>query len=342
MSKSDSKSARSLGARTSRPPSDPSGRDVRAPSNEPVPPLVLAEWWTPFEDHLAKERRYSAYTVRNYRQAFDDFHRWLNEPSVNLWRGGFDALGAREMRDFVIEAQQRFDRRTLHNHASGLRSFFKFWIQRGRLKRNPLLNVPLPKLEKRLPKFLTEEQMKLLLTGPQRLLENGGIDAHTAWRDRLAMELLYGGGLRVSELVALNYGAIDLESGVARVVGKGRKERLCPLGQVALSVLKKFRAEFAREHGLESPVLVNPDGRRMTVDAVQIMLKRYLALAGLPSDITPHKLRHSYATHLLNAGADLRLVQELLGHAQLATTQVYTHVSIARLKDIYDRAHPRA
>jgi integrase/recombinase XerC len=307
-----------------------------------VPPAVRDEWWAPFEDFLAKERRYSGYTVRNYRQAFEDFYCWLTDPRVGLWSRGFDALGTRDMRDFVIEAQRRFDRRTLHNHVSGLRSFFKFWMQRGRLKRNPFLNVPLPKLEKRLPKFLTEEQMKLLLLGPQRLLENGGIDAHTAWRDRLAMELLYGGGLRVSELVALDYGAIDFESGVARVLGKGRKERLCPLGSVALGVLKKFRTEFAAAQAPASPVLVNPNGRRMTVDAVQIMLKRYLALAGLPMDLTPHKVRHSYATHLLNAGADLRLVQELLGHSQLATTQVYTHVSMARLQEIYAKAHPRA
>ncbi len=306
----------------------------------PIPPEVIAEWWTPFEDFLAKERRYSRYTLRNYRQAFDDFHRWLAR--AGLGSRGFDGLGPREMRDFVIEAQRRFDRRTLHNHVSGLRTFFKFWMRQGRLKTNPLASVPLPKLEKRLPKFLTEEQMKLLLTGPQRLLENETIAPAVAWRDRLAMELLYGGGLRVSELTDLTYGAIDFESGVARVVGKGRKERLCPLGSVALAVLKKFRDEFAKRTAPASPVLVNPDGSRMPVRAVQAMLKRYLALAGLPLDLTPHKLRHSYATHLLNAGADLRLVQELLGHAQLATTQVYTHVSVARLKEIYAKAHPRA
>ncbi len=301
---------------------------------------MLAEWWEPFGDFLAKERRYSRYTVRNYRQAFEDFYRWLE--AAGLWTRGLDALGSREMRDFVIEAQRRFDRRTLHNHASGLRTFFKFWMRRGRLRRNPLAGVPLPKLEKRLPKFLTEEQMKLLLTGPQRLLENESLDPPTAWRDRLAMELLYGGGLRVSELVGLNFGALDFESGVARVLGKGRKERLCPLGRVALAVVTKFRDEFASRTAPASPVVANPDGKRMTVRAVQLMLKRYLALAGLPLDLTPHKLRHSYATHLLNAGADLRLVQELLGHAQLATTQVYTHVSIARLKEVYAKAHPRA
>ncbi len=301
-----------------------------------IPPALVAEWWTPFEDFLAKERRYSAYTVRNYRQAFEDFVRWRNGAA------DFAALTPRDMRDFVIEGQRRFDRRTLHNHASGLRTFFKFWIRQGTLKHNPLAGVPLPKLEKRLPQFLTEEQMKLLLTGPQRLLENESLAPATAWRDRLAMELLYGGGLRVSELADLTYGAVDFESGVARVMGKGRKERLCPLGSVALAVLKKFRAEFAQRTAPASPVLVNADGSRMPVRAVQMMLKRYLTLARLPLDLTPHKLRHSYATHLLNAGADLRLVQELLGHAQLATTQVYTHVSVARLKEIYAKAHPRA
>jgi integrase/recombinase XerC len=184
--------------------------------------------------------------------------------------------------------------------------------------------------------------MRQLLAGPQRLLANDAIDPFTAWRDRLAMELIYGGGLRVSELVALDHGAIERDTGVARVMGKGRKERLCPLGRVALATLEKFRTEFVPESRPDSPVLVNHDGRRMTVRAVQLMLKRYLALAGLPLDLTPHKLRHSYATHLLNAGADLRLVQELLGHAQLATTQVYTHISVARLKEVHAKAHPRA
>ena len=147
---------------------------------------MAAEWWTPFSDHLAMERRCSPYTVRNYRQAFEDFHRWL--ASTGLWAGGLDALGPRQARDFVIEAQRRFDRRTLHNHVSGLRSFCKFWQRRGKLTRNFFAGVPLPRLEKRLPKFLTEEQVKRLLTGPERLLAAGAIDAFTAARDRLAME----------------------------------------------------------------------------------------------------------------------------------------------------------
>jgi integrase/recombinase XerC len=306
---------------------------------EPPPPDVVAEWWTPFAAFLEYERRYSKYTVRNYRQAFDDFYWWL--AGTGLWSRGFDSLGSRELRDFVIEGQRRFERRTLHNHVSALRTFFKFWLRREKVKRNPFVGVPMPKLAKRLPQFLTEEQMRLLLTGPQRLLGNKALDAFTAWRDRLAMELLYGAGLRVSELVGLNYGAIDLASGVARVLGKGNKERLCPMGKVALAVLLKFKNEFALRSGADDAVLTNPNGSRITIRSVQLMLKRYLALAGLPLDLTPHKLRHSYATHLLNAGADLRLVQELLGHAQLTTTQIYTHVSIARLQEIHAKAHPR-
>lgn len=311
------------------------------PALHPPPPEpVLTRWWAPFAEFLEKERRYSVYTLRNYRQAFDDFYRWLG--AAGLWERGFDQLGTRDLRDFVIEAQSRFDRRTLHNHVSGLRAFFKFWLRRGGVKRNPFIGVPLPKLEKRLPKFLTESQMKLLLTGPQRLLENQAIDPFTAWRDRLVMELLYGGGLRVSELVALDYGQIDFTSGVARVFGKGKKERLCPLGRVAMAVLGKWKSEFVRDTAHTAPVLVNAKHERLPVRQVQLLLKRYLALAELPQDLTPHKLRHSYATHLLNAGADLRLVQELLGHVNLNTTQVYTHVSVARLRDVYAKAHPRA
>jgi len=322
-----------------RPDSVPPIPEAKPPPAA-LPPAVAAEWLAPFLDYLAKERRYSAHTVRNYRQAFEDYWRWLERSG--LAGGGPAAPGPRDVRDFLIEGQRRFGRRTLHNHASGLRAFYRFWQRRGRLERNPLAGVALPKLDRPLPRFLTERQMVDLLAGPQRLLEAGKVDAFTAWRDRLVMELLYGGGLRVSELVGLNYGQVDLERGVARVLGKGRKERICPLGRVATAVLARWRSEFARALSPDAPVVVNARQERLPVRQVQLLLKRYLALAELPADITPHKLRHSYATHLLNAGADLRLVQELLGHVNLATTQIYTHVSVARLKQIYDRAHPRA
>ena len=310
------------------------------PSKSPLPPAFDA-WWIPFESHLAHERRCSPYTVRNYRQAVEELYRWMEE--AGRWKDGPGDLTIRDARDFIIETQRRMDRRTLHNRISGLRTFWTYWQRKGRLGGSPFKALPLPKLEKRLPKFLTEEQMKLLLLGPGRLKENGGADAFTAMRDRLVLELIYGGGLRVSEAAGLNYGAIELEDGVARVKGKGNKERLCPLGRVAMAVLLRFRQEFAPADGVGDPVLVGgPSGQRIRVRAIQLLVKKYLALAGLPLDLSPHKLRHAYATHLLNAGADLRLVQELLGHAQLATTQVYTHVSVARLKDVYAKAHPRA
>jgi len=312
-----------------------------APAPETIiPPEIYAEWLLPFLDFLAKERRYSPYTVRNYRQAFEDFYRWAQTGA--RWERGLAGLTVRDMRDFVIEGQRRFGRRTLHNHVSGLRAFFRYWQRRGRLARNPFTGVPLPKLGKTLPKFLTETQMSALLAGPQTLLVRGELDKFTAWRDRLALELLYGGGLRVSEVVGLDYSAIDFGAGSARVLGKGRKERICPLGAVAMAVLTKFRDEFAPNPKPSQPVLVTERGDRLAVRAVQLLVKRYLAHAELPMDISPHKLRHSYATHLLNSGADLRAVQELLGHANLATTQIYTHTSVARLKEIYAKAHPRA
>ncbi len=312
------------------------------PAPEPAPPsaALVGEWLTPFLDFLAKERRYSVYTVRNYRQTFEDFSAWLKQSGRNA--SDFAALTPRDMRDFVIEGQRRFGRRTLHNHVSGLRAFFRFWMQRGRVPRNPFTGVPLPKLEKNLPKFFTETQVAALLNGPLKLLENQTLGAQAAWRDRLVLELLYGGGLRVSELVALNYGSFDFDAGTARVLGKGRKERICPLGRVATAVARKFRDEFARRTGATDPVVVTDRNARMPVRAVQLLVKKYLALADLPMDLSPHKLRHSYATHLLNSGADLRAVQELLGHANLATTQIYTHTSVARLKEIYAQAHPRA
>lgn len=305
-----------------------------------MPASLVTEWLQPFLDFLAKERRYSAYTVRNYRQAVEDFARWLARSGRDPT--DFGALGARDVRDFVIEAQRRFGRRTLHSHVSGLRTFYRHAMREGRLVRNPFTGVPLPKLDKPLPKFLTEAQMLKLLAGPEKLLANEAISPFAALRDRLVLEVLYGGGLRVSEAVGLNQGDVDPGTGSARVLGKGRKERICPLGDAAMAVLRKFREVHAPASGRGDPVLLSDRRTRLTPGAVQKLVKRYLALAELPMDITPHKLRHSYATHLLNAGADLRSVQELLGHASLTTTQIYTHTSVARLKEIHARAHPRA
>jgi integrase/recombinase XerC len=313
---------------------------VTAEAPATADPAILRQWLEPFLQHLQGERRLSGYTLRNYSHAISGFLGWMAQRSKG--KGEPDSVTPRDARDFLIESQRRVSRRTLRNHVSGLRTFYKYWMRQERLERDPFAGLSLPKLVKPLPLFLTEAQMLSLLNGPGRLLENGSADAFTAWRDRVAMELLYGGGLRVSEAVALNYGSIDFGTGVARVLGKGRKERLCPLGNVATAAVEKFRCDFASRTGPDDPVLINAKHERLSIRSVQLLLKRYLALADLPLDLTPHKVRHSYATHLLNAGADLRLVQELLGHASLSSTQVYTHVSIARLQDAYRKAHPRA
>lgn len=298
-----------------------------------------AKWLEPFAANLDRERRASSYTQRNYLHAVRRFLSWLD--SGRRWSGDLSKINSRDLRDFLIESQRSLGRRTVHNHVSGLRAFFRFWMRQGKLQLNPTTGLVLPKLDKPLPRFMTERQVEQLLAMPMQLFENEGIDPSVAWRDRLALELLYGAGLRVSELCGLTYGQVDLDSGVARITGKGKKVRLCPLGRVATAILQTYRDRFAHRRGPADYVLLNHLHQPLTPRSVQLMLKKYLALAGLPIDMTPHKLRHSFATHLLDRGADLRLVQDLLGHASLTTTQVYTHVSVARLKEVHRHAHPR-
>jgi len=297
------------------------------------------KWTDPFAANLSGERRASPYTQRNYLHAVSRFLTWLD--AGRRWSGDLVKIDSRDLRDFLIESQRSLSRRTVHNYVSGLRAFFRFWMRQGKLQHNPTTGMVLPKLDKPLPGFMTEGQVEQLLAMPMQLLENEGIEPQIAWRDRLALELLYGAGLRVSELCNLTYGQIDFDDGIARVTGKGQKVRLCPLGRVAAAVLKTYRDRFSQRHGPQDAVLMNQKNEPLSPRSVQLMLKKYLALAGLPMDMTPHKLRHSFATHLLDRGADLRLVQDLLGHASLTTTQVYTHVSVARLKEVHRHAHPR-
>ncbi len=292
--------------------------------------------------HLANERRLSPNTVRNYEEALRDFARWAENACG--FRGDFASISRRDVRDFVIErgrGNAPLSRRTLHNHVSALRTFFLWLRRKGRLAASPLTGVVLPKLPKTLPKFLTEQQAAELLAMPQQAFEEGLVDEAQCLRDRAALETLYGGGLRVGELCGLTAEAIDFSAGTARVLGKGGKTRVVPVGGAALDALRalaKARGGAARG----APLFRGKSGKPLSPAAVQRQLKKYLALAGLPTDITPHKLRHSCATHMLDRGADLRLVQEQLGHASLSTTQIYTHVTLARLKSAYKKAHPRA
>jgi integrase/recombinase XerC len=289
--------------------------------------------------YLGSQRRLSAYTVRNYRQAVEQLDAWLS--AHEKWARDFDALTPAQVRAFLIESSRSLARRTLHNRVAGLRAFYLYLKRMQLVSSNPLQGIRLPKLDKPLPKFLTESQMLDLLGAPEKLQQAGQVSAFEAIRDRLIMELLYGAGLRVSELCGLNFSAVDWQQGFVRVLGKGSKERICPIGEVALSCLQNFVQQGDRSTAYDQAILVTTQGRRIEPRAVQKLLKKYLLAAGLPADMTPHKIRHSYATHLLNGGADLRAVQELLGHANLSTTQIYTHVSTTRLKAAHLQAHPR-
>jgi len=293
-----------------------------------------------FLAYLEQERRLSPYTVRNYRQALHELFDYLRKSG--RWTGELDAVPLLLLRSYVIDAQREgISRRTLHLRISAGRAFFRHLLRQGRVQANPLVGLSVPAFRKPLPKFLSERQVERFLDGPRLRLEAGELTPWEACRDQLIFELLYGGGLRISELVALRHGQIDRQRGVARVFGKGRKERLCPLGAAALAILERFRQEFAGAIGQDDPVVVGTNGKPLDPEWVQRRMKTYLRLAELPLDLSPHKLRHSFATHLVNAGADLRIVQELLGHASLATTQIYTHVSLKRLKDAHRAAHPR-
>lgn len=306
------------------------------------PKLVLPPYVDEFLIHLEKERRLSDKTVRNYRHAIECFAKWLKKEQG--WGGDFSDVKAKQVRKYVRYCNKdlNLDARTVRLHFSGLQTFYKYLRKHGLSEGNPIAGQALLKVEKKLPVVLNEGQIAKLLAGPTRLIEEEVIEPFEGIRDRLVMELLYGGGLRVSELVALNYGDIDEKEGCARVLGKGSKERLCPLGDVAMAVYRKYRLEFSSDTSRGAPILMDEKGKRLSVRRVQLLLKRYLSLADLPLDLTPHKIRHSFATHLLDRGADLRTVQKLLGHASLSTTQIYTHVSVARLKEAHARAHPRA
>jgi integrase/recombinase XerC len=233
---------------------------------------------------------------------------------------------------------------------SALRTFYKFLVRRGVIEQTPIKNITLPKLEKRLPRFLSKEQMLGLLDAPLKELtaqtEHAEKPPKAApfLRDVAILETIYSCGLRISELCGLQAMDVDWNEAILRVRGKGKKERLIPIGAPALEAIRAYWKSNQHEPVGSQPVFSLEDDPEEAIypRLVQLNLKKYLALAGLDPKLTPHKLRHSYATHLLDAGADLRSVQELLGHAHLVTTQVYTHITTERLKKAYEKAHPRA
>ena len=279
-----------------------------------------------FIDYLAIERNYSKYTVHNYHIDLKDFSKFIgNEPIEDV-----DYL---ILRRFLASLYAKeYKPRTLSRKLSTLRSFFKFLQREDVIKENPTKILMSSKLDKPLPKFLSEKEMKDFIERPDLGNDLGR-------RDRAILETLYSTGIRVSELVGLNMEDFDFIGNVVKVYGKGKKERLVAIGNYAILSIKHYIEKRSTESRV---VFLNKNYKRLSSRAVIDITKKYMRLTCLSKDISPHTLRHSFATHLLNHGADLRSVQELLGHVSLSTTQIYTHVSTNRLKKVYQNAHPRA
>lgn len=273
----------------------------------------------------AKSR--SAHTLRAYRADLEEF--LAKNPSLEA-----SALDRAHVRRHLADLQSGHRARaTVLRKASTLRSFTKFLRASGGLARDPFLGVPMPKRARALPRFLTESEIEEILTAPAP----SGVGAV---RDRALVELLYSSGLRRAEACGLNVGDVDFLSGTVRVLGKGSKERIVPVGESALGCLRGYlRARSASGDG--EPLFANLRGGRISADGVMFVVRRWVKRAALLKNVTPHVFRHSFATHLLNRGCGLREVQEMLGHADLGTTQIYTHVSLQKLQEVYKGAHPR-
>ncbi|MGH7175894.1 MAG: tyrosine recombinase XerC [Tepidisphaeraceae bacterium] len=303
-----------------------------------------------FLDYLKLEKHFSDYTVKSYGADLIQFGQFL-AGEIGAAHGAQTKPGTLDEKQLSVEPltvreflaylyAQNYTKSTTARKLATLRSFYKFLIRRGMLSVNPLSTIRTPKQEKRLPKCLDLEQVQKLLDAP------GDADLLSA-RDKAMLEVLYSSGIRVSELVELEMADIDLNEGVLRVKGKGRKDRLTPIGSQAIKALQRYfelrsldsRSQLSTH---STRVFLNKHGEPLSTRSVRRKLDKYLQAAGLDPGISPHTLRHSFATHLLNNGADLRSVQELLGHQSLSTTQIYTHLTTGRMKQVYDQAHPRA
>jgi site-specific recombinase XerD len=286
-----------------------------------------------FLRYLEVERNVSPRTVIAYRQALQDFRAQKN---VRSWRN----CRADDFRDYLFELMKKSQARSyIRLQFSAFRTFYRFLVERKNLRKDPVRELQLPKPEKKLPLVLTRQQIDELLTAPLRVPKQRSAPAWMPMRDAAILELFYSSGLRLNELASLNVGDLDIYTESVRVLGKGRKERVCPVGAPALESVSHYRSAANIQTG---PLFINKSHRRISPRSIWLILKRYLRHTSIPIALSPHKLRHSFATHLLDSGADLRSVQALLGHASLSTTQIYTHVTVERLKKAYADAHPRA
>ncbi len=285
-----------------------------------------------FLGYLAVERNASERTVTAYRLALnalagDEPPRWKERSADDFRDYLFGLMKAGQARSYI---RLQF---------SAFRTFYRWLVERKGLRLDPVRQLQLPKPERKLPLVLTRLQIDELLSAPFRAPKEKAAPGWMATRDAAIMELFYSSGLRLGELAALNVADLDVYTESVRVLGKGRKERVCPVGAPALESISRYRAAANVQAG---PLFINKSRRRISSRSIWLALKRYLRHTSIPIALSPHKLRHSFATHLLDRGADLRSVQALLGHASLSTTQIYTHVTVERLKKAYAEAHPRA
>lgn len=292
----------------------------------------LEHWLDRFQDHLRDERRLSPLTGQHYARDLDHFAAFCNDNGVVSWGD----VNAHQVRAFIALRHRRgLSGRSLQRQLSAIRGLYHFLLREGAADHNPAQDIRAPKSARKLPQPLDVDQMA-------KLLEIEG-SAPLSVRDRAIMELLYSSGLRLAELISLDVADLDRRDAVVRVTGKGAKTRIVPVGRQALSALHawlRLRPEMAGD--TETALFVGRQGRRLSPRGVQQRLRHWGLRQGMASRVHPHKLRHSFASHLLESSGDLRAVQELLGHADIATTQIYTHLDFQHLARVYDRAHPRA
>jgi site-specific recombinase XerD len=285
-------------------------------------------------EYLDVERHASPRTVVAYRHALAKFKHFGGD------KISWAECKAQQFRAFLFDCMKKeMARSYIRLTFAALRSFYKYLIEREGFRENPLREVQLPKMDKKLPIVLSISEVDELLTAPNRFERQAQAPVWAAARDAAMMELFYSSGLRLNEMAALNVADVDTFSETVRVLGKGRKERIVPVGQIALNAIQQYRSEANVHSG---PLFVSKLRKRMSARSIWLMLKKHLSQTSIQLRVSPHKLRHSFATHLLDNGADLRSVQTLLGHANLSTTQIYTHVTMERVKEAYDEAHPRS
>jgi len=315
----------------------------RQRDSAPAPSAGQEERLDAFAAYLTHHKGYSGHTVRNYLSDLRQFLCYLDETGEGV---SAESAEAYSVRGFMASRFGENQASSLARKLSALRTYYEFLVRQGKVKVNPASLLAAPKRERRLPAFLSVDDAF-------RVMEAAGDESFREARDRAMLELLYGSGLRVSELVGLNRRDIQPDVQVLRVWGKGNKERIVPFGSKAREALERYlkirdalpakrAAEAGRAGNREDPLFLNRFGGRITTRSVARRLDFWVRKLGLPLHVSPHALRHSFATHLLDGGADLRAIQELLGHASLSTTQKYVHLNLDRLMEVYDRAHPRA